>query len=51
MARVGRRLRAAVNPVSTGFAEWWCTSALRRAVLRRQERRHRISRRGRRSPG
>jgi hypothetical protein len=27
--RVERRLRAAVNPVSTAVTRWWCHSALR----------------------
>jgi hypothetical protein len=29
MNRIGRRLRAAVNPVSTAVTRWWCHSALR----------------------
>jgi len=29
MSRVGRRVRAAVNPVSTAATGWWCHSALR----------------------
>jgi glutathione S-transferase len=29
MSRIGRRVRAAVNPVSTAAAGWWCQSALR----------------------
>jgi len=27
--RIGRRIRAAVNPVSTAATGWWCHSALR----------------------
>ena len=29
MSRFGRRVRAAVNPVSTAATGWWCHSALR----------------------
>ncbi len=29
MSRNGRRVRAAVNPVSTAATRWWCRSALR----------------------
>jgi hypothetical protein len=29
MSRIGRRVRAAVNPVSTAATGWWCHSALR----------------------
>ena len=29
MNRIGRRVRAAVNPVSTAAARWWCHSAVR----------------------
>jgi hypothetical protein len=29
MSRIGRRLRAALNPVSTAATRWWCHSALR----------------------
>ena len=29
MNRIGRRMRAAVNPVSTAATRWWCHSALR----------------------
>jgi hypothetical protein len=32
MSRIGRRVRAAVNPVSTAATRWWCYSALRRAL-------------------
>ena len=28
MFRIGRRVRAAVNPVSTAATRWWCYSAL-----------------------
>ncbi|MGY1855886.1 hypothetical protein [Modestobacter sp. SYSU DS0290] len=43
MTRAGRRVRGVLNPVSTRLAELWCTSAVRRtllrALLRAQERR------------
>ncbi len=29
MNRIERRIRAAVNPVSTGVTRWWCHSATR----------------------
>lgn len=29
MSRIGRRLRNAVNPVSTAVTRWWCHSATR----------------------
>jgi hypothetical protein len=29
MNQITRRLRAAVNPVSTAATRWWCQSALR----------------------
>jgi hypothetical protein len=29
MSRIGRRVRATVNPVSTAATRWWCHSALR----------------------
>jgi len=29
MSRIGRHIRAAVNPVSTAATRWWCRSALR----------------------
>jgi hypothetical protein len=29
MSRIGRRVRGAVNPVSTGLTRWWCRSAMR----------------------
>jgi hypothetical protein len=29
MSRIGRRVRAAVNPASTAATGWWCHSALR----------------------
>jgi hypothetical protein len=29
MSWIGRRVRAAVNPVSTAATGWWCHSALR----------------------
>jgi TilS substrate binding domain len=32
MSRIGRRVRAAVNPVSTAATGWWCRSGLRRTL-------------------
>jgi hypothetical protein len=32
MSRIGRRIRAAVNPASTTLTGWWCHSALRRRL-------------------
>lgn len=29
MSRIGRRVRAEVNPFSTAATRWWCHSALR----------------------
>jgi hypothetical protein len=29
LTQIGRRVRAAVNPVSTAATGWWCHSALR----------------------
>jgi hypothetical protein len=29
MSRIGRRVRAAVNPLSTAATRWWCHSAVR----------------------
>jgi hypothetical protein len=29
MSRIGRRVRAAVNPMSTAVTRWWCHSAVR----------------------
>jgi hypothetical protein len=29
MSKIGRRVRAVVNPVSTAATGWWCHSALR----------------------
>ena len=29
LSQIGRRVRAAVNPVSTAATGWWCHSALR----------------------
>jgi len=29
MSRIGRRVRAAVNPMSTAATRWWCQSAVR----------------------
>jgi hypothetical protein len=32
MTRVGRLVRTAVNPLSTGVTRWWCQSAVRRLL-------------------
>lgn len=32
MSGIGRRVRAAVNPLSTAATGWWCHSALRHAL-------------------
>ncbi len=32
MAEIGRRVRSAVNPVSTAATRWWCQSGMRRVV-------------------
>ena len=32
MSRIGRRVRAEVNPVSTAATRWWCRSALRHVL-------------------
>jgi len=32
MPDIGRRVRAAVNPISTAATGWWCHSALRHAL-------------------
>jgi hypothetical protein len=32
MSDIGRRVRAAVNPLSTAATGWWCHSALRHAL-------------------
>jgi hypothetical protein len=32
MNQINRRLRAAVNPVSTALTTWWCHSAWRRRL-------------------
>jgi hypothetical protein len=29
MNRIGRHVRAAINPVSTAATRWWCHSAMR----------------------
>ena len=29
MNLIGRRIRAAVNPLSSAFSRWWCHSAVR----------------------
>lgn len=32
MSQIRRRVRAAVNPVSTAATGWWCRSAMRRML-------------------
>jgi hypothetical protein len=32
MSRIGGRVRAAVNPLSTAATRWWCHSALRHGL-------------------
>jgi hypothetical protein len=32
MSQLGRRVRAAVNPLSTAATRWWCHSAARRLL-------------------
>ena len=32
MSKIGRRVRAAVNPLSTAATRWWCQSGMRRAA-------------------
>jgi len=32
VSRIGRRVRAAINPVSTAATGWWCHSALRHVL-------------------
>ena len=32
MSQLGRRIRAAVNPMSTAATRWWCHSAVRRML-------------------
>ena len=39
MSRIGRRVRAAVNPVSTEATRWWCYSALRHMLTGYRQRR------------
>ncbi len=54
MSHLGRRVRAAVNPVSTAATRWWCHCAARRLLTgygptARQRRltRHGVNRGGR----
>jgi hypothetical protein len=49
MSELGRRVRAAVNPVSTAATRWWCHSSLRfllagqrPTAARRRLTRHRV---------
>ena len=57
MSRTGRRVRAAVNPVSTAATRWWCHSAVRHMLTgygptarQRQLIRHRMIRDADRMP-
>jgi len=57
MDRIGRRVRATINPVSTGFTRWWCQSALRHMLTgygptagQRRLRRRRMAEGGGRAP-
>jgi hypothetical protein len=54
MSQIGRRVRAAVNPVSTAATRWWCHSALRHTLTGYgpTPRQRRFTRRGMtRAPG
>ncbi len=53
MSQAGRRVRAAVNPVSTAVTRWWCHSAVRHLLTgygptarQRRLNRYRVPRRG-----
>ena len=48
MNRIGRRVRAAANPVSTAVTGWWCHSAMRYMLTGHgpTARRRRLIRRG-----
>ncbi len=48
MSRIGRRVRGAVNPVSSAATRWWCHSALRHMLTGYgpTARQRRLSRRG-----
>jgi hypothetical protein len=48
MTRIQRRVRAAVNPVSTAFTRWWCHSVLRHLLTGHglTARQRRLARRG-----
>ena len=53
MNRIGRRVRAAVNPVSTAATRWWCHSAMRHMLTGYgpTARQRRFIRRGMRGAG
>lgn len=53
MNRIGRRVRAAVNPVSTAATRWWCHSAVRHMLTGYgpTARQRRLIRRGTRGAG
>jgi hypothetical protein len=53
MNRIGRRISAAVNPVSTAVTRWWCHSALRHMMTGYgpTARQRRIIRRGSQEAG
>jgi hypothetical protein len=48
MSRIGRRVRAAVNPASTALTGWWCHSAMRHMLTGYgpTARQRRLTRRG-----
>jgi hypothetical protein len=48
MSQIGRRVRAAVNPVSTAATGWWCHSAMRHMLTGHgpTARQRRLMRRG-----
>ena len=48
LSHIGRRVRAAVNPVSTAATGWWCHSALRHLLTGHgpNARQRRLIRRG-----
>jgi hypothetical protein len=51
--RIGRRIRVAVNPVSTAATRWWCHSAIRHTLTgyRPAARQRRLIRHGIRGSG
>jgi len=53
MNPIERRIRAAVNPVSSAVTRWWCLSAMRHRLTGHgpTARQRRLIRRGRRGAG